>query len=124
MSYQKQKEVLEALDRLLNNVSKIPIHALDITPTYMDNDFVKSVLQLYGVQYIGRNGNGYEYEAVIFEEYKYNTSEVIFIKNVLTEDIMYEEAPIKQFSDTCVHFILSQYCDPSIYEFSIDDLWL
>lgn len=90
----------------------------------MDDGFCKAILELYGVQYIGRNGNGYEYEAVIFEEYKYNTSEVIFIKNVLTEDIMYEEAPIKQFSDTCVHFILSQYCDPSIYEFSIDDLWL
>lgn len=90
----------------------------------MDNDFVKSILELYGVQYIGRNGNGYEYEAVIFEEYKYSTSEVIFISNVLTEDVSFEEAPIKQFSDTCVHFILSQYYDPSIYEFSIDDLWL
>jgi len=90
----------------------------------MDNDFVKSVLEFYGVQYIGQNGNGYEYEAIILEEYKHSTSEVIFIKNVLTEDVSYEEAPIKQFSDTCVHFILSQYYDPSIYEFSIEDLWL
>ena len=88
------------------------------------NGFRKSFLELYGVQYIGQNGNGYEYEAIILDEYKYSTSEIILIKNVLTEDIMYEEAPIKQFSDTCVHFILSQYCDPSIYEFSIDDLWL
>ena len=90
----------------------------------MDDGFRNSVSELYGVQYIGRNGNGYEYEAVIFEEYKYNTSEVIVMSNVLTEDISFEEAPIKQFSDTCVHFILSQYYDPSIYEFSIDDLWL
>ena len=89
----------------------------------MDDGFRKSVLELYGVQYIGQNGNGYEYEAVIFNEYKYSTSEVIFISNALTKDISYEEAPIKQFSDTCVHFILSQYYDPSIYEFSIDDLW-
>lgn len=88
------------------------------------NGFRKSFLELYGVQYIGQNGNGYEYEAIILDEYKYSTSEIILIKNVLTEDIMYEEAPIKQFSDTCVHFILSQYYDPSIYEFSIDDLWL
>ena len=84
----------------------------------------RSVTELCGVQYIGKNGNGYEYEAIIFEEYKYSTSEVIFISNPLTEDISYEEAPIKQFSDTCVHFILSQYYDPSIYEFSIDVLWL
>ena len=90
----------------------------------MNDGFRNSVLELYGVQYIGRNHNGYEYEAVIFEEYKYSTSEVIFVKSMLTEDIMYEEAPIKQFSDTCVHFILSEYYDPSIYEFSIDDLWL
>lgn len=90
----------------------------------MDDAFRHPVLELYGVQYVGQNGNGYEYETVIFEEYKYNTSEVIFISNVLTEDISFEEAPIKQFSDTCVHFILSQYYDPSIYEFSIDDLWL
>jgi len=90
----------------------------------LDDGIHKSVLEFYGVQYIGRNGNGYEYEAVIFEEYKYNTSEVIVISNIFTEDIWYEEAPIKQFSDTCVHFILSQYYDPSIYEFSICDLWL
>lgn len=89
----------------------------------MDDGFRTGVLQLYGVQYVGRNGNGYEYEAVIFNEYKYSTSEVMFIRNIITEDLMYEEAPIKQFSDTCVHFILSQYCNPSIYEFSIDDLW-
>lgn len=89
----------------------------------MNDGFRNSVLELYGVQYIGRNCNGYEYEAVIFEEYKYNTSEVMFISNTLTNDIIYEEVSIKQFSDTCVHFILSQYYDPSIYEFSIDDLW-
>ena len=98
--------------RLLNNASY--------------DRFCKSVLELHGVQYIGQNGNGYEYEAVIFSEYKYSTSEVIFISNAITRDISYEEAPIKQFSDTCVHFILSQYYNPSIYEFSIDDygLWL
>lgn len=90
----------------------------------MDDAFHISVLELHGVQYIGQNCNGYEYEAVIFNEYKYSTSEVIYILNALTKDITYEEAPIKQFSDTCVHFILSQYYDPSIYEFSIDDLWL
>lgn len=93
------------------------------TPTYMNDGFRKPALEFYGVQYIGRNGNGYEYEAVIFKEYKYSTSEVILISNVLTEDESFEEAPIKQFSDTCVHFILSEYYDPSIYEFSIDDLW-
>lgn len=90
----------------------------------LDDGFRRSVTELCGVQYIGKNGNGYEYEAIIFEEYKYSTAEVIFISNPLTEDVFYEEAPIKQFSDTCVHFILSQYCDPSIYEFSIDNLWL
>lgn len=91
---------------------------------WYDDGFRKNITELYGVQYIGKNGNGYEYEAIIFEEYKYNTSEVIFISNALTEDLSYEEAPIKQISDTCIHFILSQYYDPSIYEFSIDDLWL
>ena len=90
----------------------------------MNDGFRNSVLELYGVRYIGRSRNGYEYEAIVLEEYKYRTSEVIFISNVLTEDVSFEEAPIKQFSDTCVHFILSQYYDPSIYEFSIDDLWL
>lgn len=89
-----------------------------------DDGFRKSVLELYGVQYIGQNGNGYEYEAIVLEEYKYSTSEVIFTLNALTADVSFEEAPIKQFSDTCVHFILSQYYDPSIYEFSIDNLWL
>lgn len=90
----------------------------------LDDGFRTNVLQLYGVQYIGMNGNGYEYEAVIFNEYRYSTCEVMFILNVLTADVSYEETPIKQFSDTCIHFILSQYYDPSIYEFSIDNLWL
>lgn len=116
------------MDRLLNNnkadkVIKTPSE-FDLLLWELDDGFRNSVLEFYGVQYIGRNGNGYEYEAVIFNEYKYSTSEVIFISNVLTEDVSFEEAPIKQFSDTCVHFILSQYYDPSIYEFSIDDLWL
>ena len=87
-----------------------------------DVGFRKSVLELCGVQYIGKNGNGYEYEAIILDEYKYHTSEIIFISNVLTEDIVFEETPIKQFSDTYIHFILSQYYDPSIYAFSIDNL--
>lgn len=91
---------------------------------WYDDGFRKDITELCGVQYIGKNGNGYEYEAIIFEEYKYNTSEIIFISNHLTSDINYEEAYIKQLSDTCVHFILSQYYDPSIYEFSIDVLWL
>ena len=88
-----------------------------------DHRLRRSVLELCGVQYIGKNGNGYEYEAIIFNEYKYSTSEIILISTILTEDVSYEEAPIKQFSDTCVHFILSQYYDPSIYDFSIHDLW-
>lgn len=112
-----QKEVPGVLDQLQSN------------PLYytfsVDYGFRKDVLELYGVQYIGKNGNGYEYEAVIFNEYKHSTSEIMFVSNTLTGDVvLYEEAPIKQISDTCVHFILSQYYDPSIYDFLISDLWL
>lgn len=115
MNWQTQKEAPEVLDQPLSN---------NLYYTFSDGWFGKGTLELYGVQYIGKNGNGYEYEAVIFNEYKYSASEVIFVSNILTEDLSYEEAPIKQISDTCIHFILSQYYDPSIYEFSIDDLWL
>lgn len=114
-----QKEAQEALDQPQSN------NLYYTFPVYVDGWFRKGVLELYGVQYIGQNGNGYEYEAVIFEEYKYSTSEVILISNILTEDVvLYEEAPIKQISDTCIHFIVSQYYDPSRYEFLIVDLWL
>lgn len=121
-------EAQEALVQLLNNNEATEIiktsSEADFLMWELDDGLRKGILEFYGVQYIGPKGNGYEYEAIILEEYKYSTSEVIFIKNMLTEDIMYEEAPIKQFSDTCLHFILSQYYDPSIYEFSIDNLWL
>jgi len=80
-------------------------------------------LELYGVQYIGKKGNGYEYECVIFDEYKVNQDNIIVISNILLDHTIYMEAPIKQFSDTCLHFILSDYYDPSIYDFTIRDLW-
>ena len=120
------KEVQEVLVQLLNNSKSIKIEPCGMdfmTGWDLDDGFRKSVLELCGVQYIGKNGNGYEYEAIILDEYKHRTSEVMFISNILTEDVSYEEAPIKQFSDTYIHFILSQYYDPSIYAFSIDNLW-
>lgn len=117
MNCRTQKEVLGVLDQLRSN----PLYYTSSVYTYNDG-FRKDVLELYGVQYIGRNGNGYEYEAIVFEEYKCNTSDVMFVSNALTEDVvLYEEVPIKQISDTCIRFILSQYYDPSIYNFSIDD---
>lgn len=120
MNYQKQNEAREVLDQLLNSI----LNLKEVTPpTYMDDGFRKTVVELYGVQYIRKNESGYEYEAIIFEKYKPSTSEVIFISNPLFP-VIYEESSIKQISDTCIHFTLSEYYDPSIYDFSIDDLWL
>lgn len=108
--------------RLLSNSKSVKIEQCEMNlPIWWDLDdgFRRSILELCGVQYIGKYGNGYEYEAIILDKYKYRTSDEIFISNVVTEDTILEEAPIKQFSDTCIHFILSQYYDPSIYNFQL-----
>ena len=93
MNYQKQKEASGVLDQLLSNT----LYYTSPVYTYDDDGFRKAILELYGVQYIGQNGNGYEYEAVIFNEYKCSTSEVIFISNALTEMYHMKKLQLNKF---------------------------
>lgn len=120
------KEVQEDLVQHLNN-NLAPLSRVDYDlDTFLDFEWNiegLSTLKLYGVQYIGQCVNTYKYEAVILDEYKPKVSDIIFIYNIITLDTIIEESQIEQISDTCLHFVLSQYYNPSIYKFLIDSLW-
>lgn len=96
---------------------------LDALPDFGWSTIVEPVFKLYGVRYIGQYKNVYQYEAIVLDDYTPKASDIIYVYNVITLDTTLEESQIKQISDTCLHFVLSQYYDPSIYQFSIDSLW-
>lgn len=130
MNFQKQIEEMEDLDQLEYNNS----YVIELSK---DWNFSFDVIKLYGVQIISVNSNSTQYECILLDKLKCDISKYTLCLSFI-EPHKYETLDsflamlnrqhieiynVEFLSDTCIRFWTPDYWDPSIYDFTLTNVY-